>query len=127
MAIDTSISFEEALTAYRCTFLARRNLALRTRKEYLTDLRQLTEYLRGVGVMTVAAVERLHLEGFLATRDEHQLAGTTRRRKVAAIRSLFLFLEDARQRTGNPAAKLVPPEREWNEPVPDRAGVQAPP
>jgi site-specific recombinase XerD len=37
---------------------------------------------------------------------------------VAAIRSFFLFLEDAGRghRVGNPAGKLVPPEREWNQP-----------
>jgi site-specific recombinase XerD len=112
-----SIAFTEALTAYQAIFLAGRNLAPRTRKEYLTDLRQLCEHLTTAAVITtVQAVERRHLEGFLAALDSQHLTGSTRRRKVAAIRSFFLFLEDAGHRTGNPAAKLVPPEREWNQP-----------
>ena len=35
MAPDAPLTLEDALTAYRFVYLAQRNLALRTRKEYL--------------------------------------------------------------------------------------------
>jgi hypothetical protein len=35
--------------------------------------------------------------------------------RVAAVHSFFLFLEDAGHRIGNPAANLVPRQREWNQ------------
>jgi len=115
--VRTSVTLEDAITAYKDIFLAGRNLAPRTQKEYLTDLGQLCAYLTTVaGVSSVQAVTRTHLEGFLAFLDQQQLTGSTRRRKVAAIRSFFFFLEDAGHRVGNPAAKLIPPEREWNQP-----------
>jgi len=115
--VSVPVTLEGALTAYKDVFLAGRNLAPRTRKEYLTDLAQLSTYLAtAAGVSTVQAATRTHLEGFLASLDQQQLTGSTRRRKVAAIRSFFLFLEDAGHRVGNPAGKLVPPEREWNQP-----------
>src|SRR5512144_19744 len=115
-AAGRAMSLEEALTAYQQTYLASRNLAPRTRIEYRTDLRQVCEFLTSCGVSIAQAVERTHLEGFLARLDQLGLGGAIRRRKVASIRSFFLFLEQAGHRRGNPAGKLVPPERERNQP-----------
>src|SRR4051812_20582900 len=80
------------------------------RRECFTDMPRLYEHLQTVGVLTVQMVERTHLEGFLASLDHYALTASTRRRKVAAIRSFFAFLEQAGHRIGNPAGKLVPPE-----------------
>src|SRR3954468_16000752 len=93
-----------ALTTYKDRFLASRNFAPRTRQEYLTDLRQLAEYLGNSGVTLVQQVKQSHLEGFLARLDRDALTNNTRRRKLAAVRSFFQFLEDSGLRTGNPAA-----------------------
>src|SRR4051794_8906186 len=108
--------FHQAITAYADTHLASRNFALRTRREYLTDLRQLEEYLTHSGVTQVQAVQRTHLEGFLASLDRQAQASSTRRRKVAVVRSFFRFLESAGLRTGDPAADLVPPVLAWRQP-----------
>src|SRR5438045_3981847 len=69
-------------------WLAARNFAPKTRELYLGDLRGLVRYLsEPTTVGTVAEVTLAHLEGFLAHLDARRLAGATRRRKVAAIRS----------------------------------------
>lgn len=57
-----------------------------------------------------------HLERYLAELDRRGFAGSTRRRKVASIRSFFSFLQDAGIIQLSPALKLIPPERERNEP-----------
>jgi integrase/recombinase XerD len=114
--MDRPLSFASALTAYKDTYLASRNFARRTRQEYLTDLRQLAEYLGNSGVTVVQQVKRSHLEGFLAHLDRDARTNNTRRRKVAAVRSFFQFLQDAGLRTGNPAADVIPPDLEPSEP-----------
>src|SRR4051812_43058904 len=108
--------FHQAVTAYSEFHLAGRNFAPRTRQEYLTDLRQLGEYLAGVGVTPVQAVQHTHLEGFLASLDQQAHATSTRRRKVAVVRSFFRFLESAGFRIGDPGADLVPPALPWRQP-----------
>src|SRR3954451_25176434 len=106
----------QALDTYRVVHLASRNFASRTRREYLTDLRQLGDYLGSVGVRTVQAVHHRHLQGFLAPLDQDSLANNTRRPNLAAVRSFFQFLESAGYRTGNPAADIVPPDLEPSQP-----------
>jgi len=71
MTLD--LPLHQALDTYEAVHLASRNFALRTRHEYLTDLRQLGEYLGSVGVKTVQAVHRRHLQGFLAHLDQDAL------------------------------------------------------
>ena len=115
MTITQSLS--EALTLYETEFLAARNLALRSRREYLNDLKDLLVYLTSVaGVADVGQVSRRHLEGYLAELDRRGFSGATRRRKVASIRSLFAFLQDSGMIQVSPALKLIPPERERMEP-----------
>src|SRR4051794_4386711 len=109
------ITLPEGITAYKETYLASRNFAMRTRQEYLTDLRQLAEYLESVGVRTVHRVQRAHLDGFLAHLDHQALSSSTRRRKFAAVRSFFRFLEGV-GRAGNPAADVIAPALEPNQP-----------
>src|SRR4051794_18087436 len=102
--MSNELSLADAIIVYKETHLASRNFAQRTRQEYLTDLGQLAEYLEGVSVRSIEQVQRRHLEGFLAQLDRLALAGTTRRRKLAAVRSLFQFLQGQGVTTGNPAA-----------------------
>ena len=61
-------------------------------------------------------MEQRHLEGFLGQLDRQGLSGNYRRRKVAAIRSLFAFLEDRGLIPASPARKLFPPERGRHQP-----------
>lgn len=110
------VSLINAITTYQDTRLASRNYAARTRREYLTDLLQLSAYLEGVSVRTVNRVQRSHLEGFLAHLDRQALTNNTRRRKLAAVRSFFQFLQETGLRTGDPSADVVPPDLERGEP-----------
>src|SRR5690349_21578697 len=95
-----AVTVAHAIDLYKDIYLAARNLAVRSRREYLSDLRQLGEYLEAVDVRTVQGVQRTHLEGFLASLDGLTLANSTRRRKLAAVRSFFQFLQDSDYRTG---------------------------
>ncbi len=114
---NQSLTFEEALEQYRELLLASRNLAPRTRREYTNDLLDLFAFLRSRHhLTTVAQVDRRHLESYLAELDARGFTGNTRRRKVASIRSFFLFLDDQAFVEFNPARKLIPPEREHLEP-----------
>ncbi|MBV9453462.1 MAG: site-specific integrase [Rubrobacter sp.] len=121
--MQTSTSLTDALTLYETEFLAARNLAVRSRREYLNDLTDLMVYLTNVsGVTDPAAVSRRHLDGYLAELDRRGFSGATRRRKVASIRSLFGFLQDAGMIQVSLALKLIPPERERMQPrVPSEA------
>jgi site-specific recombinase XerD len=107
-----NVRLTQALELYRQSYLGTKRYAVRTRREYLTDLRQLCEYLEAQDVRTVQAVTRSHLQGFLAHLDELSLETATRRRKVAALRSFFRFLDETGARPGDPSDELVPPEVE---------------
>lgn len=107
----------DALDLYRARFLAARNLAERTRREYTRDLEDLIAYLgERCAIAAPERVERKHLEAYLAELDRRAYTGNTRRRKVASIRSFFAFLQDAGVTPLNAARKLVPPEREHRQP-----------
>src|SRR4051794_35207482 len=106
-----------ALELYRDLFLTSRNLAARTRHEYSADLQDLITFLdERCFIHSLSSVEKKHLEGYLAELDRRGFAGSTRRRKVASIRSLFWFLEEQGLLTLNPARRLVPPAREHRQP-----------
>jgi site-specific recombinase XerD len=111
MAASTSLS--EALTLYETEYLAARNLAVRSRKEYLNDLKDLLVFLTGTQRITdPGKVTKQHLERYLAELDRRGFSGATRRRKVASIRSFFGFLQDAGIITLSPALKLIPRQSE---------------
>src|SRR5207253_1401970 len=91
----TRLSFDQAASLYKDEYLASRNLAPLTRLAYLRDLAELTAFLQEhSGLASVTEVERRHLEAFLGQLDGQGLSGNYRRRKVAAIRSFFAFLEE---------------------------------
>lgn len=112
-----SLSLENGIALYERKYLTSRNLAPLTRQAYLASLRDLLVYLTGSCQLAyLPQVERRHLEGYLASLDSRGLSGSYRRRIVAAIRSLFGFLEEREHVNVNPARKLIPPERERHTP-----------
>ncbi len=112
-----SIGLREALRDYGDVHMASRNMALRTRAEYARDLKDLVGFLEAnCGLSDVGAVELRHLENYLAGLDRRGLSGASRRRKVAAIRSLFGFLEGHGYTVSNVGSRLRPPGREEREP-----------
>jgi site-specific recombinase XerD len=115
--MTASKSLTEALALYETEYLAARNLAFRSRREYLNDLKDLLVFLTGGQLITdPTLVTKRHLESYLAELDRRGFAGATRRRKVSSIRSFFAFLQDAGVITLSPALRLIPPETERNEP-----------
>jgi len=116
MDTATQLDLSDALTQYQTTFMASRNLADATRRHYLIDLADVLRFLKELGITTAQQVHRRHLEAYLAELDRRGFKGSTRRRKIAAIRSLFSFLEDQGHLTVSPAAKLIPPEQERPQP-----------
>src|SRR4051794_1361499 len=107
-----NVRLKQAVELYRQAYLGTKRYAARTRREYLTDLRQLCEYLDAQGVRTVEAVTRTHLQAFLAHLDQLSHETATRRRKASALRSFFRFLDETGARAGDPADELVPPDVE---------------
>jgi integrase/recombinase XerD len=107
----------EAVQAYETTHIAARNFAARTRVEYRRDLQDLATFLvERCRLARPSAVGKPHLEAYLADLDRRGLRGSTRRRKVAAIRSFFGFLFLHRHIAHDPTLRLIPPEREHREP-----------
>ena len=111
-----ALSIEEAIARYRDEHLTARNLAPLTRINYLSDLGQVHRYLtERLGLVYVDQVLPRHLDGFLVTLDQRGLRGSSRRRKVATIRSLFRFLVQQGILPTSPAEAILPPEREREE------------
>ncbi len=108
--------WDDAVRLFETVYMASRNLAQRTRKEYKTDVIQLAEFLQPRGVTKPQDVGLRHLQAFLAQLDSQGLSGVTRRRKTASIKSLFNFLSASSLLAHNPTQQLTPPEREYNEP-----------
>jgi site-specific recombinase XerD len=117
MTTRPPLPLPDGLRLYEREFLAGRNLAPLTRQAYLADLDELTAFLADqAGVQDATQVRREHLDGFLSDLDRRCLSGNYRRRKIAAIRSFFGFLEERGLLTLSPARKLIPPEREHRQP-----------
>jgi site-specific recombinase XerD len=116
-AESVSLNLSEALVLYQTQFLTSRNLAQRSRREYTDDISDLIEFLQDkCRIDRPDRIERVHLEGYLAELDCRGLAGSTRRRKVASIRSFFGFLQDRGVVPQSPALRLIPPVREYQPP-----------
>ena len=108
--MQSTTSLAAALHLYETEFLAARNLAFRSGREYLNDLKDLLVYRTNVaGVFDPGQVSRRHLDGYLAELDRRGFSGATRRRKVASIRSFFSFLQETGILQVSPALKLIPP------------------
>ncbi len=113
----TSLTIPDAITRYRDVYLASRNLAPLTRTNYLCDLADLARYLtEQLQLTTVDQVHRRSLEAYLATLDTRGLKGSSRRRRVASLKSFFGFLVDQGILARSPADELRPPERERHQP-----------
>ena len=94
--MPAATSLSDTLLLYETEYLAARNLAFRSRQEYLNDLKDLLSFLTsGQGITDPVKVTKQHLERYLAELDRRGFAGSTRRRKDALIRSFFSFLQEA--------------------------------
>jgi site-specific recombinase XerD len=88
-----------------------------TRRGYGSDLRLFIGYLdETVGIETLKEVEMTHLQAYFAELDRRGLAGATRARKLAAIRSFFSYLENAGLAPASPVAGIPRPMQEVRQP-----------
>lgn len=106
----------DALEEYVRTYLPARNMAVRSRREYTTDLTELIAFLQERGVKETRQLALPHLNAFLAYLDEKQLSGYTRRRKVSSIKSFCRFLTINVYVVRDPALQLILPRRESTTP-----------
>lgn len=111
-----ALTVEDAIDLFETIYMPARNLADRTRTEYLFDLYALADFLEEAGITKLAHIGLRHLQAYLASLDARSLSGATRHRKTATIRTLFHFLYTSRLHPTNPARELIPPEREYKEP-----------
>ena len=109
-------TLEEALARYARVYMPSRNFSPKTRINYHNDLTDLIRFLAGHGIRRLDRVTKTHLEGYLAELDVRGYAGTSRKRKTYAIKSLFAFLCDAAYLPQDIAQRLVPPQVEHKEP-----------
>src|SRR5215210_9211045 len=106
-------TIDEAIAQYLAGYLTARNLAPLTRINYASDLKHLTQYLtERLGLTIIDQVRPHHLDWYLVTLDTKGMRGSSRRRHVATIRSLFSFLVQQHVLPESPAEELLPPERE---------------
>lgn len=112
----TDLTLQEALEAYQTVYMPSRNLAPRTRREYLNDLHDLTSFLEKSGLKRISQIERRHLEAYQAELNRRVYAGPTRRRRTVSVRSLFKFLKRDGYIDNNIAEGLIPPRSEEKQP-----------
>lgn len=90
--------------------LRRRGASEHTLRNYASDLEQLAEF-SGAGKSTdIGTVDIARLRGWLASLYEAKLAPLSIRRKLAAVRSLFKFLQQEQILVSNPALRLRTPK-----------------
>jgi site-specific recombinase XerD len=110
--IEASLTLSEAQEKFLQDRLIGRGFAAKTQRNYQIDVGQLCDFLQATcDITTVQQVRLRHLESYLSHLEQQGLTSATRRRKVAAIRSFFRFLQEDGHRAGNPAENLLPPER----------------
>lgn len=110
------LTWAQALSLFENLYMASRNLAVRTRVEYRTDLKQLADFLIYQGIQYPNQAALPYLQSFLAHLDSEGYTGVTRRRKTASIKTFFRFLRSNGLIVINLAEQLIPPEREYIEP-----------
>ena len=113
---DNHLSLVDALNLYASTYVAARNFAPRSRTEYSHDLSELVAFLNGMGIGHAHELGLAPLQAFQADLDRRGLAGATRRRKTAAIRSFLRFLHQQGHVTSDLASRLIPPRAETSDP-----------
>ena len=86
-----------------------RGMSQHTLAAYSSDLGQLAEFLASAGVRDWADMTPDDAAGFMDDLNERSYAGSTKARKVAAMRSLFRFLKEERMVAGNPTDDLSSP------------------
>ncbi len=107
MSPVTVLTLEAALDQFESD-LRGKNRSPSTLRAYRSDLKQLIAYVHATNLVIVEPrqVERIDLVEFLAYLADQQVSGTSRARKIAAIREFFRFLVENGSIEKSPAATL---------------------
>jgi len=76
---------------------------------YSSDLRLFAEWVERSGVVSPAAVDRLHLRRYVASLTTRQFAKRTIARKVSAIRRYYAFMRQRGYIDSDPSVSLRAP------------------
>ena len=111
-----TITLDHASKAFRQS-LAAANASPATIRAYLDDVEQFVAWFREQSVLERAdQVERQDIEGFLACLGERGITGTSRRRKLCALRRFFSCLRDDGLVPAEPTAGIRRPKAEERTP-----------
>jgi integrase/recombinase XerC len=99
----------ECASLYLAEF-RRRGASEHTLRNYASDLEQLAEFFAADRSVDLASVDITRLRQWLASLYEAKLAPLSIRRKLAAVRSLFKFLQQEQILVSNPALRLRTPK-----------------
>jgi integrase/recombinase XerC len=112
---------EHAITEFDRHMAVERNLSDRTRKSYLSDLRQYKTFLEmqpvSAGNEGAIPIDQIVIRSFLASLYRGKLRKVTISRKVAALRSFYRYLLREGKVRFNPAELLQLPRSEKYIPV----------
>jgi site-specific recombinase XerD len=113
MTTTNRSTIDDALAAYLRT-LAGANKSEATIRAYRTDLAQFLAFLRetNCAIDVAGDVTRTDVEEYLAHLAGRGLSGTTRARKLAAIRELFRFLQGNELVEKDPTQAVTTPKKE---------------
>src|SRR5512144_3351509 len=104
----------EALTRFRDVEMPARNLSPQTRRGYTSDL---GEWVAATSpLLPVAALSTDAISHYLSALDARGLKGSTRHRKVAAIKTFLRFLEREGDLPREFSARISCPEVQRDEP-----------
>lgn len=100
---------QETIDRFISALTAQRNFSQNTCGAYRTDLRQLAQYLSDQGVTSWADVTAEHITAFVAELRTRNYAVNSVARKLAATKSFFHYLLNARILANDPAETLDAP------------------
>ena len=106
-------TIDESVAAYLRT-LSGANKSASTITAYRTDLAQFVAFLQETNctIASPADVRRVDVAEYLAHLSDRDISGTTRARKLAAIREFFRFLEAEGLVVTNPTLGVATPKKE---------------
>ena len=114
--MTNSETIEQGIALFVTVEVPARNLAERTRQEYIKDLTDVATFLALQGITKLKEIDRQALERYQAKMDRRGYAASTRNRKTYAIKSFFNFLCRQGMVVENMASDLVAPQPPKHEP-----------
>lgn len=111
-----SKTIKQGISLFATIGMPARNLAERTRQEYIKDLTDVAAFLAQQGVTKLDEIDCQALERYQAEMDRRGYAASTRNRKTYAIKSFFHFLRRQGLVVENVANDLVAPQPPKREP-----------